>query len=195
MTFLANSMRVHDAPREGQVPVHSGELLSGVHLVDRGDGLFEVWCRGPIASGYLPNEAPENVRFVTAEDGITWWVSGDLVSWTQNKKLVHRGRTDDVVKIRGKLASPSELIHQLLQWPSVTGATVLVGHHGEEPYFVAHVESPGLDGIDRAGLRAHLRETLDSHLVPRKIEVWESFPLNPHGKLDRVRLAERHGID
>jgi len=191
MRCMAYESALEDLPSVGQVPVGTMDLPVTTKLVPYDEDLFEVWCSGPIASGYLSDAISQQRSFVHDSDGVLWWKSGDLVAPTPEGTLMHRGRVDDTVKIRGKLASPSELTHQLIQWPGVHGAVVLVEHHNREPYFVAHVEIGEQPLFESVSLEAHLRQTLDSHLVPRKIVSWVSFPLNHHGKVDRAVLARR----
>jgi len=84
----------------------SGTLPSGVRLLAEERACLRFGVEAQLTLGYLANDGSESARFITGEDGIKWWVSGDLVSWTRINELAHRGRDDDVLKIRGKPSSP-----------------------------------------------------------------------------------------
>lgn len=53
------------------------------------------------------------------------------------------------------------------------------------------LETPdGLKSLQRAQrIKAALKDVLPSYMIPRKITVVESFPLNTNGKVDKKALA------
>lgn len=195
MRFLDFTAPVSQLPPDGLVPVGSEPIPDTTQLIPQGENLFEVWCSGPIASGYLSDSPTHHERFVTDESGTLWWKSGDLVSWTEQRTLIHRGRMDDTIKVRGKLASPSEIVFQLEKLPEVRGAYVTVESHRGEDYFVAHVDCAEKAPVTVSQLRQALSKVLDSHLVPRRFVMWEGFPLNAHGKVDRHQLSRALDAD
>ena len=189
LTYLSYTVSIDHAPHTGQVPVGTGHIPDTTKLVPTGDNLHEVWCSGPIATAYLGQATLTAERFVDDEDGVTWWKSGDVVSLNEDGNVFHRGRVDDLIKVRGKLASPSELTLHLLQFPGVVGAVVLVETHADSPFFVAHVEVTSPETFSRKALEESLANALESHLLPKRIQVWSDFPVNAHGKVDRKSLA------
>jgi len=188
ITYLSYTVTIDNAPHSGQVPLGTREIPDTTKLVPSSDELYDLWCSGPIASGYLGQPDLTKERFVDDEKGITWWKSGDVVSLGDDGTVIHRGRVDDLIKIRGKLASPSELTSHILQFPDVTGAAVLVQTEGGAPFFVAHVEVTSPESFSRDKLGEFLAQSLESHLLPKRIRVWGTFPVNDHGKVDRIAL-------
>ena len=188
MTYLSYSIPLGELPLSGQVPVSGPMIHATTRLVPVSDSLSEVWCTGPIASGYLEDDSLNLQAFHTDSDGIRWWKSGDLVSQDSEGNLIHQGRVDDLVKIRGKLASPSELIHHLLEIPGVSAALVMVGHSPGEMHFDAHVEVPDSALFSESRARAYLAQVLEPHFMPRLFVQWASFPVGPQGKADRLAM-------
>ena len=75
---------------------------------DEDDARYEIVATGTVASGYLGDPALTAARFGTDADGTRWWRTGDLVQRAADGCLSHRGRIDDMVKIRGRLVEPAE---------------------------------------------------------------------------------------
>lgn len=185
MTYLSYSTPLDSLPHSGQVPVNGPTIPPTSRLIPISDAVYEVWCTGPIASGYLDDESLDRSLFTFDPKGVRWWKSGDLVSWGQDGNLLHRGRRDDTIHIPGKLASPTELIHQLLEIPAITGVVVMVDSINGEARFDAHVEVPQPEGFFEDSVREHLAQVLESHMLPRRIVQWASFPVDSQGKADR----------
>jgi acyl-coenzyme A synthetase/AMP-(fatty) acid ligase len=99
-----------------------------------------------------------------------------------------RGRCQDMVEIAGKRASLGDITARLLAVPGVSDAAVL---QCEQPgaagiqRLVAFVVAPG---IDDAGIRRALRDSVDPAFVPRRLCRLERLPRNDTGKLRRDDL-------
>jgi amino acid adenylation domain-containing protein len=145
--------------------------------------------------GYL--EPSENANRFVAFDGAratplgvaesytadAWYRTGDAVTCGDHG-LVHLGRLDNQVKVRGYRV---ELEAVLRRWPGVVDAVV--------------VPVPGeLDDIDlcavytgdrapREALVEFMRERVPPYMLPRRLEHLEELPLTVSGKIDRRRIA------
>jgi acyl-coenzyme A synthetase/AMP-(fatty) acid ligase len=193
MGIIRGKQVLKDLPSTGQVPL--GHLQPGARLIAT-DGfdsnIREVWASSNIALGYLGQPELTAERFVTGEDGIRYWRSGDLVERTEDGNLYHRGRIDDVVKVRGILASPSETTRFLLGIPGVRAGVTLPATKDGNTRLVSHVElSSGGSSLSVADLRSALEKALPSHLLPAEITIHERLPTNPRGKIDRMALKAR----
>ncbi len=62
----------------------------------------------PVLLGLLGAPDQTAARFTEIEDGSTRYRSGDLGRW-QDGDLVHVGRADRMVKVRGYLVEPAEV--------------------------------------------------------------------------------------
>ncbi|TWF92802.1 AMP-binding protein [Saccharopolyspora dendranthemae] len=139
----------------------------------------ELCVRGPQRfAGYL-DPADDEGRF--APGG--WYRTGDLVT-VEDGLLLHLGRTDQQVKVRGHRIELGEIEAALRALPRVRDAIVLAVPTDGEPELAAAV---GGD-CDPDALHSGLRDRLPSYMLPRRITVLDRLPLNANGKLDRRAL-------
>ncbi len=153
----------------------------------------ELFVRGPhVMQGYWnnPQATAERLR-----PGRWPWervlATGDLFRTDAEGFLYFVGRTDDIIKSRGEKVAPREVEEALHSAPGVAAAAV-VG--SPDPLLgaaiVAFVEpAPGAE-LDAAALRRHVAGRLEDYMVPQRIELRETLPTTPNGKIDRRALAD-----
>jgi acyl-coenzyme A synthetase/AMP-(fatty) acid ligase len=189
-------------PANGTVPIGT-PYPSLEHLILDEDGRpsldGELCVRGPQRfPGYL-DPANNPGRFVsfdgeqsTVYDGSTplteghWYRTGDRVQ-VLDGQLVHLGRLDHQIKIRGYRVELGEIESALRDQPGISEAIVVavpVGS-GEVDIEAAYTGTEQ----DTEELLAALRSRLPSYMVPRGITALQQFPLNPNGKVDRNALV------
>ena len=159
----------------------------------------ELAIGGPgLARGYLGRPARTAAAFVpdpfAAEPGARLYRTGDRARWLSTGSLDLLGRLDEQVKVRGFRIEPGEIEAALAGTAGVGAAAVVapVAPSGQRvlvAYFVPDEESP--DRQEPEELRASLRRRLPEHLVPTVLEVVESLPRTPSGKVDRRALLSR----
>jgi len=172
-------------------PLDLGDIIGDhVHLATRGefeDGYREVVIRRWVAAGYVDDEALKHSRFGTDVNGDPEWRSGDVVRVDSNGCLWHTGRSDDLVKIGGKLVSPSEAASVLSKIDGVRRAVVLTkALDSRRIQLIGHVEAS--EDVDPAGVRRKLADELPAHLIPAVLVRHDRLPLANGGKVDRQRL-------
>jgi acyl-coenzyme A synthetase/AMP-(fatty) acid ligase len=188
---LRNVFRLGEMPPTGQVPVGRVTKPENIHFEPQpelGQDIWEVYVSGPITSGYVGNSELNATRFSTDKTGKRWWHSGDLVSLNEEGLYVHQGRKDDLVKVRGILASPSEATHALLSIPGVRAAIVLPHRENDNVRLVGHVQIASDSGLTLSDIREMLKKSLPDHLVPASLIEHDKMPTNSRGKIDRVAL-------
>ncbi|MFJ9379313.1 amino acid adenylation domain-containing protein [Streptomyces sp. NPDC101455] len=159
----------------------------------------ELCVRGPLRfSGYL--DPTHNAgRFLTADlqptgDGpLTerhWYRTGDRVAM-HNGYLVHLGRIDHQVKIRGHRIELGEVEETLRRQPEVRDA-VVVTMQAQDGELELHAVVTG-SGCVSDQLFAALGDQLPPYMVPRRISVLDQLPLNANGKVDRRALLSELG--
>jgi acyl-coenzyme A synthetase/AMP-(fatty) acid ligase len=120
--------------------------------------------------------------------GQHWYRTGDRVR-VEDGRLVHHGRLDHQIKIRGYRVELGEIEAALRAQPGVRDAFVvpLTGANGELDLEAAYT------GVaqDAEVLLAGLRTKLPGYMVPRRATAFDELPLNPNGKVDRAALAAR----
>jgi amino acid adenylation domain-containing protein len=180
----------------------------------------EVCIRGPQRfPGYL-EPANNDGRFLPFNDGVAvlpqalgsaraaetpihteatpltdqhWYRTGDRATM-HDGQLVHLGRTDHQVKIRGHRIELGEIESMLREQPGVRDAIVLAVHASDgEPELEAAVS--GAECATQQ-LYSALGDRLPPYMLPRRIVILDELPLNPNGKIDRhallAELGRRH---
>lgn len=189
----------------GTVPI--GRLypsVSHVVLDDQGRPAVEgeLCARGPQRfPGYLDPAANEG-RFYhfgpgdeTARphaagdelDDTAWYRTGDRVSW-QDGALVHLGRSDQQVKVQGYRVELGEIEAVLRDQEAVRDAIVLAlpGSGGTTEL---EAVCTGSD-LDSDRLLTAVAGRLPGYMVPRRLTVLDTLPLNVNGKIDRSALTK-----
>ncbi|WP_235438694.1 amino acid adenylation domain-containing protein [Streptomyces yangpuensis] len=192
-----------------EVPL--GTALQDVEISIRQDGrpvpdggTGEIHIGGPLlARGFLDDEEATARRFVpdpyASTPGGRVYRTGDLGRIDADGQLVFLGRVDDQVKIRGHRLEPARVeralceggVGQAVVFPDPETGTVLWAF--TVPADPAAAPLPGeavrLTGADRDALVAPLEAQLPDWAVPRVLYRVSVLPKNPHGKVDKRRLA------
>ncbi|WP_153349226.1 non-ribosomal peptide synthetase, partial [Nocardia aurantia] len=151
----------------------------------------EIYVGGvQVARGYLGRPALSAARFVAdpfGAPGSRLYRSGDLARWSPGGELIHLGRADDQVKVRGFRVEPGEIEAAVLAHPQIADAAVVV--RADERLgdrLIAYLVSDG--ELDPQSVRAALQRDLPAHMVPSAFVMLDAIPLTPNGKLDRRAL-------
>lgn len=143
-----------------------------------------------LALGYL-DPAADAGRFIRDADGLTTFRTGDRGAW-EGPGLILHGRMDDAVKVRGYLVEPSEIREALLRSGDLADAAVItrVSDSGATE-LVAYVVPDGrVRTPPTSVIRARLRASLPSWMVPAHIVELTALPRTGRGKLDRDALPD-----
>ncbi|MBT2383353.1 amino acid adenylation domain-containing protein [Streptomyces sp. ISL-11] len=188
-------------PANGTVPI--GELHPGLEqLVVGEDGAAaeegELCVRGVQRfPGYLDPRDNEG-RFLRYENGrahpagaaelpdeALWYRTGDRVR-AGEAGLVHLGRLDHQVKVRGYRVEPGEIEAALRDQAGVLDA-VVVAVESPDGGHTLEAACTG-SGTEPSVLLAALRDRLPAYMVPASVTLLEALPLNANGKVDRRAL-------
>lgn len=151
-------------------------------LVVRGSNVMRGYWRKPEATarrlreGRIPGEKVLH--------------TGDLFRMDAEGFLYFVGRHDDVFKCRGEKVSPKEVEHVLCEMEAVAEAAVVGVPDPIDGTAVKAVVVPRPGkALSEAELRRHCRARLESHLVPRFIEIRKTLPRSHNGKVRKALLA------
>ncbi|WP_425555612.1 AMP-binding protein [Kitasatospora kazusensis] len=168
------------------------------HVLERIGGEGELLIGGPaVALGYRGLPTATEARFVTVGSGdgaARYFRTGDRVARSPDGLLVHRGRLDQEVKVRGVRVDPAEVEAQILGHPGVGAVAVAAVTVADRTTLVAYVvPRPHADpGTLAADVLAHLRTRVPGHLVPGRITVVPELAHTASGKVDRAGSHRRH---
>ena len=152
----------------------------------------ELWAgNATSARGYMGQPGLTAERFLPnafGASGTRLYRTGDVVRLFADGTFEFKGRKDGQVKIRGQRVELGEVEAQLLRCTGVEDAVAMArrGQWGSYELVAAvclrdHASLP-------ASLAAELRASLPEYMVPSRIVVRQSFPLNDNGKVDRAAL-------
>ncbi|HET6977265.1 MAG TPA: amino acid adenylation domain-containing protein [Pyrinomonadaceae bacterium] len=129
---------------------------------------------------FVPNPFSKN-----ADDLV--YKTGDLGRVLPNGAFEFIGRTDHQVKIRGVRVEPGEVENALRATGMVRDALVLDRQHEDgNAILLAYLILS--EGADAADVRTQLLRFLPDYIIPSAFITLDSFPLTPHGKVDRKAL-------
>jgi amino acid adenylation domain-containing protein len=179
LPYAGRAARIVDQ-RGLEVPIGiEGELLVG------GIGL---------ATGYHGMPDKTDARFVTLEDGMRYYRTGDVVRLKSDGTLIFRRRLDQQVKIRGFRIEPAEIEACLQDHPSARECAVVAtkDKDGADELTAYAVLSPG-SGESSLSLRRFMLTRLPEYMVP-PVLLLEHLPRNASGKIDRKALAAQRAV-
>lgn len=174
----------------GRIPL--GRLEPGVRVrlaaTDDDPSNTEILFANPRCHGYLGDAELTARQFVTDEEGVRWWKSGDLARVDDQGVYHHLGRADEMLKIHGIFVAPSR-VEEALQTIDGIGAAAVVPNVGAtgQIRLVAHVQVTD-DALTPEVVHADLRQRLPRHLVPAIVVRHDALPRTERQKLDRRAL-------
>ncbi len=116
-----------------------------------------------------------------------WYRTGDRIEFTGDA-MVHLGRLDHQVKIRGNRVEVGEVEALLRAWPGVRDAVVVAVPAAAGDMRLCAAASG--TGLDANSIRAYLAARLPDYMVPGELTFLDQLPLNPNGKIDRKVIIE-----
>ena len=152
----------------------------------------EICVRGAnLTPGYLNNVKANTECFV---DG--WFRTGDLGKFDKEGYLKITGRSKEIIIKGAEKISPLEVDNVLTGHPSVDQAvTFAVSHEtlGEDVAAVVVLR----DGctVTEQEIKEHARNHLTGFKVPKTITILDEIPKGPTGKVQRIGLAQKLGLD
>jgi len=144
-----------------------------------------------LSLGYWRNPRLTQTRFLPDPNGgdRRIYLTGDLGRMAPDGCLVHLGRNDYRVKVRGFSVGVGEIESALLEHRGIHEA-VVVGW--ESPFgdkrLVAYLVQDDLRVVTVTELRAFLQDRLPDYMIPSTFVTLSELPLTPNGKVDRTAL-------
>ncbi|QOT15984.1 AMP-binding protein [Paenarthrobacter sp. YJN-5] len=172
--------------------VYDGEPLDGVEVrIGTGELEGRILLGGEtVAAGYLDGNSPAKDAFFE-EDGVRWYVTGDLGELSDDGKLTVLGRADDVIITGGVKASAAYIQSKLEELDGVTAAFVAGVPSREWGQAVAAYVA--MADPTPAGIKGFTgrREAALGVLAPKTVLVEKELLMLPNGKPDRLAMTEQ----
>lgn len=144
-----------------------------------------------VSPGYLNQVDLTNEKFMNAPGNgkIKFYKTGDMVYIDNEGDLVHLGRKDSQIKIRGMRVEVGEIESTLNEIDSISeSAVVLKKYKGNDSKLVAYVVSKD-SSLNIEFIREYILKKLPKHMLPASIYQIDGLPKTPNGKIDRLKLA------
>jgi acyl-CoA synthetase (AMP-forming)/AMP-acid ligase II/acyl carrier protein len=199
MTEAAHQMASNPLPpglrKPGTVGLAAGPEIGIINevgdLLGRGDS-GEIVIRGPnVTSGYENNPTANQSAFSHG-----WFRTGDQGFIDSEGYVSITGRLKELINRGGEKISPREVDEVLIDHPAIEQAVTFAVPHPQlgEDVGAALVLRRGFTA-NETDIRAFAAERLAYFKVPRWIRFLDEIPKGPTGKLQRIGLAKRLGVE
>ncbi|NIF64930.1 amino acid adenylation domain-containing protein, partial [Burkholderia sp. Cy-647] len=170
-----------------------------VHLLDAALAPVPVGAVGAIyvegasvGPGYWNRPDLTAERFLRHPSGAWLLRTGDIGQWLADGQLLHLGREDFQIKVRGQRVELPAVELELGAHPDLAAAAAIgraaPGDEAGELQLVAFYVPARGARPDANTLHAWLSERLPAQMVPSRFVALEALPALPNGKLDRLAL-------
>ena len=116
----------------------------------------------------------------------TMYHTGDMARWNDDGELVYLGRTDSQIKFNGFRIELGEIENEMMSYPAVTAAAVLVSKRKDIKTLVGYFCAEA--SIDLQAIHHHLSTSLPQYMIPQMIIQIDKMPITPNGKIDKKAL-------
>jgi len=196
---LADYLIDHDsAVTDSAVPVGYAAPGKDVVLLDQDgekigfDEVGEIAVRSRYLSpGYLRNPKLTKAKFKCdrTATGSLIYLTGDMALMMPNGCLMHKGRKDFRVKVRGYPVDIKEVEIALSAHPSMHDAVITARQKPSgETTLVAYFVTASEQALTVSELVKFLAQTLPDYMIPDAFVRLNKMPLNPQNKVDRASL-------
>lgn len=199
MTEAAHQMASNPLPPAARKPGSVGRAAGPeVAIMDEAGALLPSGCTGEVVirganvtAGYEANSAANQSAFTSG-----WFRTGDQGWMDDDGYLFLTGRLKELINRGGEKIAPREVDEALLAHPGVRQALAFAIPHaqlGEEVGAAVEFHPGAAAAPDE--LRAFAAQRLAAYKVPRVVVVVDTIPKGPTGKLQRIGLAAKLGIE
>lgn len=158
----------------------------------------EIVIRGEnVTAGYEANDSANASAFVVDPNGGgTWFRTGDQGVFDADGFLRISGRLKEMINRGGEKIAPREVDDVLIDHPAVAQVVTFAVSHAKlgEDVAVAMVLRDGMT-LSQTEAREFASSRLAAFKVPKKIIFLDEIPKGSTGKLQRIGLAKKLGLE
>lgn len=158
----------------------------------------EIVIRGPnVTAGYENNPKANAENFPADPDGgARWFRTGDEGQLDTEGYLAITGRLKEIINRGGEKIAPREVDEVLMDHAAVAQAVTFAVAH---PKLGEEVGAAVVLGEGKSATEQELKEFVSARLadfkVPRKLLILDEIPKGATGKLQRIGLAKKLGLE
>ena len=144
-----------------------------------------------LALEYFNDEEKTKSSFITKDFGegpVRCFKTGDLAQYDEEGNLVFAARTDFQIKHMGHRIELGEIEAVAGSLPEINRCCCLYNAPKRKITLFCEVSD---DTVKSQTIRSILREKLSSYMVPGKVIIMDSLPINQNGKIDRQLLKSK----
>jgi len=162
--------------------IHIGGQNFSVHYY-----IINFFVGSTLFNCYL-NDSERTAAAFTNINNQIYIKTGDLARYNTRGELVHVGRIDFQIKIRGQRVETAEIENTIIKFsPSEISNCLVTKVSQNHDYLIAYIISNDSD-LDTEMIRDYCNNHLCQYMVPFHIMILDKFPLNVNGKIDRKKL-------
>lgn len=150
----------------------------------------ELCVRGTsLAMGYYNNPEKTAVAFtqnpLNTKYPETIYRTGDIVMQNERGEIIFKGRRDTLVKHLGYRIELCEIEHVVVNTLKLVANGCVIYHQQNKEITLVY---EAIDDVSIADFRKQIGQILPKYMIPTKYIHIDKMPMNPNGKIDRLKL-------
>ena len=134
------------------------------------------------------NDPKRTAKAFVSIDNHIYLKTGDLARYNARGELVHAGRLDFQIKVRGQRVETTEIENTVINFsPEKISNCLIIKTSQNDDLLIAYLVSHDLD-IDTTEVRDYCQKHLRQYMVPSYFVVLDKFPVTATGKVNRKEL-------
>jgi len=191
-TVWSSMKKIED---EEEITIGKPIMNTEIYILDKNENPQPIGVPGEIcisgdgvAKGYLNNEKLTNDSFKKNPfiENKIMYKTGDMGKFTEKGEIIHLGRIDHQIKIRGLRIELGEIENHILEYPNIKKVVVVKGTIQDREYIVAYYVSTKKILINE--LRNFLLDLMPKYMLPTYFIPLDDLPYNNNGKVDKKAL-------
>ena len=165
-----------------------------IYMLDHFDNILPEYAKGEltilgdsVGRGYIGLEQMTKEKFISF-NGEKAYRSGDIAFWNSDGKIIHCGRNDNQIKLRGLRVELDEIENVMNRFEGIKRSVVLVKGEGNDQYLCGYYVCER--AVDTNKLSEFMEKTLTKYMIPKVFVHLTSLPMTVNGKVDKRALPE-----
>lgn len=165
-----------------------------IYMLDEFNHVLPKFAKGEltilgdsVGRGYVELPEMTKEKFIDYH-GQRAYRSGDIAYWNSDGKIVHSGRNDNQIKLRGLRVELDEIENVMNRFEGIKRSVVFVKGEENDPFLCGYYVAE--TAVDTGKLGAFMEQTLTKYMIPNVFVHLTSLPMTVNGKVDKRALPE-----